>query len=264
MPYVADINEEMCAAPWRWLLRVRSAAPGHPSFVFFPHAGATLLSIGRLAAALPSSVGVAVAALPRGGELDKGAPPCRAADAAQGVAQGLAAELHRADGVDSIRLVLVGNSYGALLAYETAWRLIQAQVPVERLVVSGFRSPALPLADIPLYRLPLAQLRTELSARFGAPSDAGTDAVWGGELAEQALRADLQACDTYRHVHDEPLPVPINVLHLTDDASVSIEDLQAWQAVSRYPVHLAPYSAGHFPWAAQADAMARTLLQLAG
>src|SRR5690606_10277488 len=121
---------------------------------------------------------------------------------------------------------LVGNSYGALLAYETAWCMLRAGMPIERLVVSGFRSPLLPLADTPLYRLPLAQLQAELSARFGAAAAVGA-APGGAELAEEALRADLQACDTYRHRHDEPLPLPIDVLHLTEDASVSMDELRA-------------------------------------
>src|SRR3546814_17466026 len=82
-----------------------------------------------------------------------------------------------------------------LLPYTTLFR---------SLIVSGFRSPTLPMADTPLYRLPSLQLRAELRARFGAVADAAST-PWEGGLAEQALRADLQACDTYRHRHLEPL-----------------------------------------------------------
>lgn len=258
MPRAVNLPQELSAEPWRWLLRIRSATSGQPDYIFFPHAGATPLSISRLVAFLPGAVGVAVAVLPRGGDLDDGTPPVRVTDAAQCIARALAAVPATAGN----RLVLVGNSYGALLAYETAWYLVHDAVSVERLIVSGFRSPLLPLADIPLHRLPLAQLRVELSARFGAPCDAAT-AVWGGELAEQALRADLQACDTYHHRHDERLPVPLDVLHLTDDLSVSIADLQAWQSVTRFPVRLTPCASGHFPWAGDPELIARTLLGLA-
>src|SRR3546814_5352689 len=83
------------------------------------------------------------------------------------------------------------------------------------------------MADTPLYRLPSLQLRAELRARFGAVADAAST-PWEGGLAEQALRADLQACDTYRHRHLEPLSLPIDVLHLSDDLSVSIDELRAW------------------------------------
>lgn len=254
MLHAADNIKESTAASWQWLLRVRNASPGQPNFVFFPHAGATPLSISRMATALPSTVGVAVAVLPRGGDLDDGTPPLRATDAAQCIARALAAMPAAA----ACRRVLVGNSYGALLAYETAWCLIH-DAPPDRLIVSGFRSPALPLADIALHRLPAAQLRAELSARFGMPPDVGTDA---GELAEPALRADLQACDTYHHRHTERLPVPLDVLHLTDDWSVSIAELQAWESVTSFPVRLTPCASGHFPWAGNPEPMARTLLGL--
>ncbi|MGB6105897.1 MAG: alpha/beta fold hydrolase [Pusillimonas sp.] len=260
MPYAVENSQGLGKARMHWMLRVRGAALGHPTFVFFPHAGATPLCIGRLAAALPSSVGVAVASLPRGGDLDDGTPPRRVGDAAQEAALGLMALLR--DSAADTRLVLVGNSYGALLAYETAWRLVQAQVPVERLVVSGFRSPALPMADTPLYRLPLPQLRAELSARFGAAPDSG--AALGDELGEQALRADLQACDTYRHQQEALLPIPIDVLHLTGDSSVSVDELRAWKMVTGLSMRFISSKAGHFPWTEYPDAMARTLLQLAG
>ncbi|NYT58047.1 alpha/beta fold hydrolase [Alcaligenaceae bacterium] len=252
MLHAVENIKQSSAASWQWLLRVRNALPGQPNFVFFPHAGATPLSISRIAAVLPGTVGVAVAVLPRGGDLDDGTPPLRATDAAQCVARGLMATAPS-------RLVLVGNSYGALLAYETAWCLTHDGAPIERLIVSGFRSPALPLADIPLHRLPAAQLRAELSARFGTPSDAGAAE---GELAEHALRADLQACDTYRHRHDERLPVPLDVLHLTNDWSVSMTELQAWQSVTRFPMRLTPCASGHFPWTGNPEAIARTLLGL--
>src|SRR3546814_20810006 len=78
-----------------------------------------------LASLLPRAAGVVVAVLPRGSELDDGVPLLRVTDAAQGVAQGMITLLD-ADAAGSTRLVLVGNSYGALLAYETAWRLVRA------------------------------------------------------------------------------------------------------------------------------------------
>src|SRR3546814_11230651 len=75
MAYVVENKQESSTRHMQWMLRVRSASQGQPTFVFFPHAGATPLSVGRLATALPRSVGVAVANLPRGGDLDDGTPP---------------------------------------------------------------------------------------------------------------------------------------------------------------------------------------------
>src|SRR3546814_5556151 len=88
------------------------------------------------------------------------------------------------------------------------------------------------MADTPLYRLPSLQLRAELRARFGAVVDAAST-PWEGGLAEQALRADLQACDTYRLRHLEPLSLPIDVLHLSDDLSRSEEHTSELKSLMR-------------------------------
>ncbi|WP_158215261.1 thioesterase II family protein [Candidimonas nitroreducens] len=240
-----------------WILNLRPAEPGQPSFVFFPHAGGSPLSIVRLAAELPRHVGVAVLALPRGGGLDDGVPPRRCAAAADAVAASWLALGAPA----RTRLILVGNSYGALLAYETARRLAQASVPPERLVVSGFRSPCLSCTEAPLHRLPLSRLRAELEARYG--SAPGDDFEWL-DLAQVALRADLEACDTYRHAHQDLLPVPVDALQLTQDSSVSPDELAAWAQTTRGPFRILPLGAGHFPWASQPAATARILLQSAG
>src|SRR5690606_20621871 len=111
-------------------------------------------------------------------------------------AQALAAHPDATRFTSAQPLIFVGNSYGALLAFETAARLVDTAIQPTRLVVSGFRSPSLPSAETPLYRLPLGQLRAELVARFGIAGGDGVD--WGCAGLEQALRADLEACDTYR------------------------------------------------------------------
>src|SRR3546814_18281712 len=106
-----------------------------------------------------------------------------------------------------------------------AWRMAHLKIPVERLVVSGFRSPVLPCSETSLYRLPRRQLRAELAARFGiAPGDG---AEWAGAAVEEALRADLAACDTYRHAHTDRLAVPIDVLHMRADPSVTPHELRS-------------------------------------
>lgn len=208
-----------------------------------------------MAAHLPASVGVIVTNLPRGGD---GVPVPRRVSAAADIAvRGLRSLDLRA----GERLVLVGNSYGALLAYETAWRLCQAGVPVERLIVSGFRSPRLHPADAPLHRLPSDRLWAEVTARYGVLP--GAEALHGDPEVEACLRADLEACETYRHDHDGRLAVPLDVLCLLDDPCVSEDELAAWRSVTTGPVRLIPQAGGHFPWATAPEAMAATLVDLA-
>ena len=240
---------------------MRAAACGQPTFVFFPHAGGSPLSVGRLAAALPGSAGVAAVRLPRGDERAPGEPPRRAAAAADLLAQELAGFPSRQGAGESPRLVLVGNSYGALLAYETAHRLACHATFPERLIVSGFRAPMLAPAEAPLHLLPPHRLRIELAARFGAAPPEVPAGQAGG--LETALRADLEACETYRHTHAEPLAVPIDVLHMTEDASLSAADLRAWEAATTAPMRIVRCAVGHFPWTTHPQEMARVLDQLA-
>lgn len=240
-----------------WMLRLRNAAKGQPTFVFFPHAGGSPLSARRLVAALPLSTGMFVVNLPRGGGIDGISPPRRVSHAVDGATKGLLA-LGATGGPP--RLILVGNSYGALLAYEMAWSLMRAGVPIERLIVSGFRSPVLAPVDAPLYRLPSRRLRAELAARFGVVPG---DGAWEGTLAEEALRADLEACDTYRHAHAGRLAIPIDVLHMRDDSSVSIDDLLRWEAVTAAKMQITEHSIGHFPWTTDPEAVAQIILQIA-
>lgn len=209
---------------------------------------------------LPAEYGVMVASLPRGGDMDDASPPNRAAQAVDGLERGFLA-LSEADGSGAPdRLVLVGNSYGALLAYEMAHRLARRAIAVERLVVSGFRSPVLPCSDAPLHRLPRQRLFAELAARFGG--NAGPGADWAADMVEPALRADLEACDTYRHAHGDKLAAPITVLHMRADSSVSLDELQAWQAVTAASAHIEHHDLGHFPWATHPGAVADILLRL--
>lgn len=256
MPDAVDHRVDPGASP-RWMLRLRCAVRGQPTFIFFPHAGGSPLSVRRLMAALPLSAGVLVVNLPRGGDIDGIAPPRRVVQAVDGATKGWLALDQTGD---PLRLILVGNSYGALLAYEMAWSLMRAGALIERLVVSGFRSPVLAPVEAPLYRLPSPRLRAELAARFGMAPGEGD---WEGTVAEEALRADLEACDTYRHTHAGRLTIPIDVLHMLDDPSVSADDLLTWKAVTTARTRVTRHEIGHFPWATDPDAVARIILQLA-
>src|SRR3546814_13497721 len=75
-------------ASTRWMVRLRRPAESRPTFVFFPHAGGSPLSAGRLVNALPSTVWIMVANLPRGGDIDDACPPHRVAAATKGLTDG--------------------------------------------------------------------------------------------------------------------------------------------------------------------------------
>jgi surfactin synthase thioesterase subunit len=234
-----------------WVVTAREPQAGAPTILCFPHAGGTVLSVAQLLRHLPMHLGVRVLNLPGREGSDAHPPLRRATTAAAAIAAKLAAG-------DSVPEVFLGNSYGALLAYETARVLVRSGRAEPRLMVSGFRSPLLAAAEASLFAAPRAFLRSELAARFG---------VGGEELAalehyEVALRADLEACETYRHAGEICLKRRIEVLALTDDPAVTASDLMAWKGVSAGGAMLHEVRGQHFCWAHQAGEVATEVQRL--
>ena len=252
------------AAPSSTLLRWVRRPAGAPTLVCLPHAGGSVLSCLGLAAALPEPLAIATVALPGHDDPASGAP----ADTAPPVADvrvpagALAAEIARtlasALASEGRGLTLLGNSFGALLAFETALALERndpACASRLHLVVSGFRSPSRSPLEAPLHRLPRALLLAELRECFGAAGPDLGDSL--GAREEAALRADLAACETYRRDDGRLLRCAVSVIRLAADPSVSAEESAAWQEVSARPVAFHVLDAGHFPWGGANGAFAR-------
>lgn len=251
----------------RWVRRPLAA----PVVICLPHAGGSVLSCLALAAALPEELGIATVALP-GHEVASApasAPTAAATSApasppvadvrvlAAALAREIARDLASALAPDGAGVTLLGNSFGALLGFETAVALEQGPPgPAARLhlVVSGFRSPSRPPLEAPLHRLPRAVLLAELRECFGAPGPDVGD--WLGAREEAALRADLEACETYRP-EGARLRCPVGVVRLTRDPSVSAAECAAWAEVCAGPIDWDTLDAGHFPWSTATAAFAR-------
>jgi len=245
------------ASSLRWSRRTGN---GDATILCFHHAGGSVLSAARLAGALPAGCDVAAVALPGHEGPESGEAPRRPEEIAGRIAEEIAARF----GGSPMRLVLLGNSYGALLAFEVARQIEQRHagvLPANKLhlVVSGFRSPSLPPFEGPLHRLPRAHLLAELVDRFGMQ---GAEAAALEDWQEAALRADLEACETYRLPELEPLQCSTAVIQLTRDPSVTRAELAAWQAVSASPINFLSLDADHFPWTTAADALSTLLVKL--
>ena len=254
-------NHSPCRDTWLRVLRSPASSPA--TIVCFPHAGGGVLSAAKLARSLPDRFGLLTVSLPGRGAGDTASAPRRAAEAGSKLAGDLAECIKGGD--LSKHLVLLGNSYGSLLAFETA-RSLQAMPDLVldpsmlRLIVSGFRSPSLPPSEPPLFRLPTQDLYAELAERFGAPvADLEAAGLYG---LEDALRADLEACDTYRMGDGPKLDSRIDVLRMTQDPSVSPAELRSWQDVTTGSVVMTEIPAGHFPWVSHPDAVAKAIIAL--
>ncbi|MEM8856553.1 MAG: alpha/beta fold hydrolase [Pseudomonadota bacterium] len=241
---------------------MRQAHEGAPTFVFAPHAGGSVLAAGAVVRALPSPCGVILVDLPQAGEGGNAGDRPRRVDAA---AERLVEELAVLVGDTAQSTILVGNSYGALVCYEVAQRAVSAGLDLAGLVVSGFRAPRLPAVDPPLHRLPDAALWAETGARYGAqilPQDSLTDDAEEARLTA-ALRADLEACETYRHHNETELALPITVLSMSHDHTVSREDLCAWQSLTAGRFKVIEINGSHFVWATSPTRVADVLVAAA-
>lgn len=157
------------------------------------------------------------------------------------------------------QLVLVGHSFGAMVAYEIAHLLVSSDRPPAHLIVLAAsppsRTPAPPRDDDEL---------TSLWIRLGA-DPAPLARPQFRKLVFPILRADLAAHAAYQPPRRDPLPVPITVMYGETDPSVSAEDLAAWRSLCARRFDLVAMAGGHFfpreSAAATVHALVRALLR---
>jgi surfactin synthase thioesterase subunit len=144
-------------------------------------------------------------------------------------------------------LVLVGHSFGSVIAYRIACGLAARAIPVHRLVVLAFPSPENLQHEKELGALDDEQLIAQVDAQFGGiPQSIGDDADIQTYFV-RALRLDVGLLAGYEHAADvPPLPIPIVAICGTDDPSVDVADMQRWQKMSGLPLRLRSMPGDHF------------------
>lgn len=143
-------------------------------------------------------------------------------------------------------LVLFGHSLGALLAYETARRLLaEGERRPVALLVSSRQSPDWLPACAGLPELNDQALRDYLTDLSGTPREVLENKAMM-DIAVPILQADLTLILDYRHQHSRPLEIPVRVFGAIDDPQVRYESLLAWQRVSGANFSLHMIDGGHF------------------
>ncbi|WP_243831981.1 thioesterase II family protein [Naumannella halotolerans] len=138
-----------------------------------------------------------------------------------------------------------GHSMGALTAYEVACALRDRGMPQPaRLLLSAFRAPHLPSANIKIYHLPDEVLKIVLAKDGISPDVLASEELMRALLP--TLRADLELCDTYEHVPRQPLDVPISAYGGEQDIRVHPEDLAGWCEHTTSTFDLTTYPGDHF------------------
>lgn len=154
---------------------------------------------------------------------------------------------------------LFGHSLGALIAFEVARGLRTAgALPPVAVYASGLAAPHLLDAYPSIHSAPDDQFVRELRRR--------TDTRWE-ELEDRrlrryllpVLRADVELCESYQHLSEEPLSCPLRVFGGSHDDSVRPPELVAWQQHTTGQFRLDLFTGDHSFPVTDRDAMLRVL-----
>ncbi|GAA3487803.1 MULTISPECIES: thioesterase II family protein [Streptomyces] len=221
-----------------WLRRFHPAADRPVRLVCFPHAGGSASFFHPVSVRFSSAVDVIALQYP--GRQDRRHEPC-APDLAT-LADRIVDELLS---LDEKPTVFFGHSMGAVLAFETAWRLEHKGVHAPRSVIaSGRRGPSTVRTET-VHRRDDNGIIEELRLLNGTNPDLlGDEEIL--RMALPAIRGDYEAIEKYECPPDRTLRCPITVLTGDADPRTSSAEALAWQQHTEGAFRMEVYPGGHF------------------
>jgi medium-chain acyl-[acyl-carrier-protein] hydrolase len=138
----------------------------------------------------------------------------------------------------------LGQSFGALVAFELARAILPRGGKPLRLFLSGARAPFLPPRPA-MHALPDADFIEKLREFDGLPDEI----LHNAELMELVLpiiRSDFRALETHCFAPHLPLPVPISVFGGLSDRTVPVPDLLAWSSLTSKAFRVRFFGGDHF------------------
>lgn len=229
----------MAVASKKWLVPLRTSPAPHLRVIGFPHAGGWPSAFHTWAGLLPAGVDLLAGQLPgHGARLYE--EPARSIDV---IAEALAGQIAL---LDDRPFVLVGHSFGSMIAFELARCLRRRGHALPELVlVSARRAPHVPSEPPFVHLMDDAQLLRHVERIGGIP-----ELIRHREELLQAvlgtIRADFQALETYGYAPQPPLPIPLIACGAVDDPLVSPASLRPWEAHTDASFVLHLLRGGHF------------------
>jgi surfactin synthase thioesterase subunit len=147
--------------------------------------------------------------------------------------------------VADLPLVLFGCSMGAMLAYETALRLVMRGVVPQHLIVA---------ARVPPYRIKPRNSRLVLDReqviakirRLGGTAPQLIDSDFFESHVFPMLQADFAMVDNHHRAFPHILPCPVLALAGRQDPDVTIDQVRAWSLVAGRGFELDILGGDHF------------------
>lgn len=139
-------------------------------------------------------------------------------------------------------IVLIGHSFGALVAYEVARQMNSRGYQPLHVFICASRRPNQPLTMPPIHHLPDDELLANLRQRTGNSVLANVDQR---QRYLNSLRADIKAAETYNPENAPPLSSPITAIGGLKDR-FRRADLALWSqyTINRFSLMMLP--GGHF------------------
>jgi phthiocerol/phenolphthiocerol synthesis type-I polyketide synthase E len=155
--------------------------------------------------------------------------------------------------------VFFGHSVGALVAYEAARALADAnrRTPAV-LVASACAPPHVRWLEVSPHTLPDAEFLATMEQRFGVTLAALRDEPELMKRAVRALRADCELLATYRGRQPAPLDCPLVVVRGLDDPPMGWE-LSDWRRYTTGECRLERIPGGHFAPRERPDELVRLI-----
>jgi medium-chain acyl-[acyl-carrier-protein] hydrolase len=221
------------------LVTPRRPVEARAALVVFPYAGLG----GSLAAGLSRQLDLPIAVhgvqLPgREARLSE-TPLTQMADVVGAVLPALAA-------LAETPLILIGCSFGALIAYEVALRLAAMGTPPHCLVALACAAPHLHRRPTGLVGLADDEFVEAIDRQFGGVPDVIKQNVELQQLLLPALRADMKLFDSYRWSGPPRLDVPLLTIAGSRDRQVSEAELVAWGELTTALAEHRIIDGGHF------------------
>jgi surfactin synthase thioesterase subunit len=224
-----------------WFPYAAAAAESRLRLFCLPYAGGNSALFGHWQDALDPGSGIQVVPVKLPGRLERLAEP--AVDRMDRLADLLAAQL--APLLDR-PYALFGVSMGALLAFETAHRLLAADRPAPaRLFPASYRAPRERFETPSVHRLPDPELLQVLGRLAAVPPEL----LAYEELMRMMLptvRADFACTETYRYRERGPLPVPVTAVRGLGDPTLTSGLMAGWAEETSAGFELVEVDGDHF------------------